>query len=147
MQLLEGEGHCFRPLRGLGNHCESREVLADSFSGCVVSRGQDRFANFPGFTDSFEDRKVLLNSRRISILKRAVGEILEGSVGSPGFSSPSGSRGSSPGALASAVSANVLGFPGRISDYSVGRLLSRKPSLVMRIGSSGGECFVRVPPS
>ena len=62
---------------------------------------------------------------------RAVCEILEGSVGSPGFSSPSGSRGSSPGALASAVSAKVLGFPGRISDYSVGRLLSRRPSLVV----------------
>ena len=141
-----GEGHCFGPLRGPENHCESREVLADSFSGCVVSMGKDRFADFPSFADSFEDRKVLLSSRRISVIKRAVCEILEGSVGSPGFSSPSGSRGSSPGALVSAVSANTLGFPGRISDYLVEHL-SRRPSLVVRRGSSGGGRFVRVPPS
>ena len=44
---------------------------------------QVRVADFPGFADSLEDRKVLLNSRRISILKGAVCEVLEDSAGPP----------------------------------------------------------------
>ena len=34
--------------------------------------GQDRLVDFPGFTDSIEDKKVLLNSRRISVLENSL---------------------------------------------------------------------------
>ena len=46
-----------RSLRGLGGQGQFSEVLADSISGCVVPRGQDRFTDFTGFADSYEDRK------------------------------------------------------------------------------------------
>ena len=62
-------------------HCrQSGEVLSFSSSVCGLFGSQDRLVNFPGFADSIEGRKVVLNSRRIYVLKRAVCEVLEGSV-------------------------------------------------------------------
>ena len=87
-----GKGQCSGTLRGLGYCSQPGEVLSGSFSDCVVSGGQDKLADFPGFADSYEDRKVLLNSRRIFILKKAVCELLEGSAGSPGLPHSSGPK-------------------------------------------------------
>ena len=56
--------------------------LASISTDCVFGN-QDRFADFQGFGDSLEDRKVLLNSRRISVLKGAVCEVLEDAARPP----------------------------------------------------------------
>ena len=72
---LLGKGQGSRPLSGAGNCCQPREV--DSISDHCLLGNKDRLADFPGFGDSLKDRKVLLNSRRISVLKGAVCEVLE----------------------------------------------------------------------
>ena len=66
--------------------------VVDSFADHRLSGDQDRVADFPGFADSLEDRKVLLNSRRISVLKGAVCEVLEGSFRPPHVVHSAGSR-------------------------------------------------------
>ena len=75
---LLGEGQGSPTLSRVGYCCEFRQVLFDFVSSDCLSGNQVRVANFPGFADSLEDRKVLLNSRRISVLKGAVCEVLEG---------------------------------------------------------------------
>ena len=70
-------------------------------------------SDFLGFADSIEDSKVLLISKRISVLKRAVCEVLEGAAGSPGLNDSSSSRGSSPPALGPVGSSCRLELPGR----------------------------------
>ena len=74
---LLGKGQGSQPLSGAGNCCQPREVDPYSISDHCLLRNQDRLADFPGLGDSLEDRKVLLNSRRISVLKGAVYEVLE----------------------------------------------------------------------
>ena len=61
----------------LGDCCQPREVYSHSLSDHCLLGNQDRLTDFPCFGDSFENRKVLLNSRRISVLKGAVCEVLE----------------------------------------------------------------------
>ena len=75
---LLGKGSGFQPLSGAGNCGQPGEVDPYSISSDYLLGNQDRLADFPGFGDSLEDRKVLLNSRRISVLKGAVCEVLEG---------------------------------------------------------------------
>ena len=72
-----GKGQGSQPLLGAGNCCQPREVDSHSISDHCLLGNQDRLADFLGFGDSFEDRKVLLNSRRISVLKGAACEVLE----------------------------------------------------------------------
>ena len=72
-----GKGQGSQPLSGAGNCCQPREVDSHSISDHCLLGNQDRLADFPGFSDSLEDRKVLLNGRRISVLKGAVCEVLE----------------------------------------------------------------------
>ena len=72
-----GKGQGSQPLSGAGNCCQPREVDSHSISDHCLLGNQDRLADFPGFGNSLEDRKVLLNSRRISVLKGAVCEVLE----------------------------------------------------------------------
>ena len=74
---LLGKGQGSQPLSGAGNCCQPREVDSHSISDHCLLGNQDRLADFPGFGDSLEDRKVLLNIRRISVLKGAVCEVLE----------------------------------------------------------------------
>ena len=74
---LLGRGQGSLPLSGAGNCCQPREVDSNSISDHCLLGNQDRLSDFPGFGDSLEDRKVLLNSRRISVLKGAVCEVLE----------------------------------------------------------------------
>ena len=52
----------------------------------IVYPGIKIESDFPGFADSFEDRKVLLSSRRISVFKGAVYEVMDGFAGSPRIS-------------------------------------------------------------
>ena len=141
-----GNGQCSGTLRGPGYCRQPGEVLSGSFSDCVVSRGQDRLADFPGFTNS-EDRKVLLNSRRISILRKAVCELWEGSAGSPGLPHSSGPKRSSPCLVASAMPKVSMGFSRRVSGHSLGRFLPGRPSLVVRRGSPRGGHFAGISPS
>ena len=82
--LAKGQGS--QPLSGAGNCCQPREVDSNSISGHYLFGNQYRLADFPGFGDSLEDRKVLLNSKRISVLKGAVCEVLEGLAGPPRLS-------------------------------------------------------------
>ena len=74
---LLGKGQGSQPLSGAGNCCQPGEVDSNSISGHYLFGNQGRLADFPGFGDSLEDRKVL-NSRRISVLKGAVCKVLEG---------------------------------------------------------------------
>ena len=74
---LLGKGQGSQPLSGAGNCWQPREVYSHSISDHCLLGNQDRLADFPGFGNSLEDRKVLLNSRRISVLKGAVCEVLE----------------------------------------------------------------------
>ena len=136
-----GEGLYSPVVRRTGNNCQSGEVIAASISSSIVSRGQDRLADFPGFADSFEDRKVLLNSRRISVLKKAVCDVLESCVGSSGLSNSPSSRWSPSSPVDSVSSEVTLGFSGRVGSGKVGRLLTERPSLVVRQGSAGRGGF------
>ena len=87
---LLGKGQGSQPLSGAGNHCQPREVDTYSISDHCLLGNQDRLAGFPGFGDSLEDRIVLLNSRRISVLKGAVCKVLESLARPPRLSvSPS----------------------------------------------------------
>ena len=72
-----GKGQGSQPLPGAGSCCQPREVDSNCISDHCLLGNQDRLADFPGFGDSLEDRKVLVNSRRISVLKGAVCEVLE----------------------------------------------------------------------
>ena len=74
-----GKGQGSQPLSGAGNCCQPREVDSNSISDHCLLGNQDRLADFSGFGDSLEDRKVLLNlnSRRISVRKGAACEVLE----------------------------------------------------------------------
>ena len=72
-----GKGQGSQPLSGAGNCCQPREVDSHSISDHCLLGNQDRLADFPGFGGSLEDRKVLLNSRRIFVLKGAVCKVLE----------------------------------------------------------------------
>ena len=83
---LLGKGQGSQPLSGAGNCCQPREVDSHSISDHCLLGNQDRLADFPGFGDSLEDRKVLINSRRISVLKGAVCEVLEGLARPPRLS-------------------------------------------------------------
>ena len=128
-----GEGHRSPVTRGFWNSSEYREIIPDSISSSVLSRGQDRLADFPCFADSFEDRKVVLNGRRISALKKAICEVLEGSARSPGLSDPSCSRWLAAGEITSVGPEVSLGLQGRVgSGGGMGRLLSERPLLVVR---------------
>ena len=53
-----------------------RSAVSPFISVDCVFKDQDRVADFPGFADSIEDRRVLLHSRRISVLNGAVCEVL-----------------------------------------------------------------------
>ena len=83
---LLGKGQGSQPLSGAGNRCKPGEVNSHSISDHYLFRNQDRLADFQGFGDSLEDRKGFLNSRRISVLKSAVCEVLEGLAGPPRLS-------------------------------------------------------------
>ena len=80
---LLGKESGSQPLSGAGNCGQPGEVDPYSISTDYLLGNQDRLAVFPGFGDSLEDRKVLLNSRRISVFKGAVCEVLEGLAGPP----------------------------------------------------------------
>ena len=57
-----GKGQGSQPLSGAGNHRQPREVDSHSISDHCLLGNQDRLADFPGFGDSLEDRKDLLNA-------------------------------------------------------------------------------------
>ena len=80
---LLGKGSGSQPLSGAGNCGQPGEVDPYSISTDNLLGNQDRLADFQGFGDSLEDRKVLLNSRRIFVLKGAVCKVLEGLAGPP----------------------------------------------------------------
>ena len=87
-----GKGSGSQPLSGAGNYGQPGKVDPYSISTDYVLGNQDRLADLPGFGDSLEDRKVLLNSRRISVLKGAVCEVLEGLTRPPRLSVSSGAE-------------------------------------------------------
>ena len=129
-------------------HCgQPGEARSFSSSVCGLFESQDRLADFPGFADSIEDRKILLNSRRISVLKRAVCEVLEGSVRSPGSSDSFGSRLSSAPEVPPISSSFGVGLCGRVRPSGLGRLLPNRSSVVVRRGSVNRLCVSGVPPS
>ena len=143
--LGKGSGSQFVP--GTGNCGQSGEINTASISGDCLSGNQDQFADFQGFSDSLEDRKVLLNSRRISVLKGAVCEVLEGSVGPLRVSDAPCSEWSALHESLATGSKVRLGFSGRGDPGSRGRPFSRRSSVVVRRGSSrrGGFLALRSP--
>ena len=122
-------------------HCEFGQVFARSVSVSGLSGDQDRVADFLGFTDSLEDRKVLLNSRRISVLKGAVCEVLEGSASPPRVFDACCSGKSLSHESSSVGSQAELGLLRRLGLDQLGLPFSRRSSVVVRRGPSRGGCF------
>ena len=130
-----GKGQGSQPLSGAGNRCQPREVETHSISDHCLLGNQDRLADFPGFGDSLEDRKVL-NSRRISVLKGAVCEVLESLARPPRLSvSPCSERPASNESF-TIGSKSRLGLSGQGYPGSLGSSFLRRPSVVFHRGSS-----------
>ena len=127
---LLGKGQGSQPLSGGGNCCQPREVDSHSISDHCLLGNQDRLADFPGFGDSLEDRKVLLNSRRISVLKGAVCKILESLARPPRLSVLPCSEWPASNESFTIVSKSRLGFSGRRYSGSLGSSFSGRPSVV-----------------
>ena len=112
------------------------EKSTNSISGHYLFGNQDRLADFPDFGDSLKDRKVLLNSKRISVLKGAVCKVLEGLAGPPRLSvSPCSKRPASNESF-TIGSKSGLGLSGRGYPGSLGSSFSGQPSVVVHRGSS-----------
>ena len=133
---LLGKGQGSQPLSGAGNCCQPREVDSHSISVHCLLGNQGRLADFPGFGDSLEDRKVLLNSRRISVLKGAVCEVLESLARPPRLSVSPCSEWPASNESSSIGSKSRLGFSGRGYPGSLGSSFSGRPSVVVHRGSS-----------
>ena len=124
---LLGKGQGSQPLSGAGNCCQPREVDSSSISDYCLPGNQDRLTDFPGFGDSLEDRKVLLNSRRISVLKGAVCKVLESLAKPPHLSVshcsewPASNESSSIGSK-SRLGFSGRGYPGSLGSFFSGRL-------------------------
>ena len=109
------------------------QVLSCAVSVDCVSRDQDRVADFPGFADSLEDRNVLLISRRISVLRGAVCEVLESPLRPPRVSDSSCSKELSSLESSSVSSQAQLGLLRRLGLHPLGR-----SSVVVSRGLSRG---------
>ena len=133
---LLGKGQGSQPLSGPGNCCQPREVDSNSISDHCLLGNQDRLADFPGFGDSLEDRKVLLNSRRISVLKGAVCEVLESLARPPRLSVSPCSEWPASNESSSVGFKSRLGFSGRGYPGSLGSSFSGRPSVVVHRRSS-----------
>ena len=120
-----GKGHGSPTLSRVGDSCQFGEVELDSISINCVPGDQDRVADFPGFADSLEDRKVLLNRRRISVLKGAVCEFLESTTGIPHVVDAPSSRWPTPNEGSTVSSQGELGLLERLCLGSLGRPLMR----------------------
>ena len=121
---LPGKGSGSQPLSGAGNCGQPGKVDSYSTSADYVLRNQDRLADFMGFGDSLEDRKVLLNSRRISVLKGAVCEVLEGLAGPPRLSVSSCAEWPASNESFTIGSKSRLGLSGRGGPGSLGSSFS-----------------------
>ena len=128
---LLGKGSGSPPLSGTGNCGQPGEVDPYSISTDYVLGNQDHLVDFPVFGDSLEDRKVLLNSRRISVLKGAVCEVLEGLTGPPRFSVSSSSEWSASNERFAIGSKSRLGFSGRGGPGSLGSSFLGRSSVVV----------------
>ena len=133
---LLGKGQSSQPLSAAGNCCQPREVDSNSISDHCLLGNQDRLADFPGFGDSLEDRKVLLNSRRISVLKGAVCEVLESLARPARLSVSPCSEWPASNESSSIGSKSRLGFSGRGYPGSLGSFFSGRPSVVVLRRSS-----------
>ena len=133
---LLGKGSSSHLLSGAGNCGQPGEVDPYSVSTDYLHGNQDQLADFQGFGDSLEDRKVLLNSRRISVLKGAVCEVLEGLAGPPHLSFLSGSEWSASNESFATGSKSRLGFSGRGGPDSPGSSFSGRSSVVVHRRSS-----------
>ena len=126
---------------GAGNCCQPREVDSRSISVHCLLWIQDKLADFPGFGDSLEDRKVL-NSRRISVLKGAVCEVLEGLARPPRLSVSPCSEWPALNESFTIGSRSRLELSGRGYPGSLGSSFSRRPLVVVHRGSSRrGDLF------
>ena len=119
----------------LGIVVNLREVDSHSISDHCLLGNQDRLADFPGFGDSLEDRKVLLNSRRISVLKGAVFEVLESLARPPRLSVSPCSEWPASNESYTIGSKSRLGFSGRGYPGSLGSSFLGRPSMVVHRGS------------
>ena len=133
---LLGKGPSSQPLSGAGNCGQPGEADPYSISTDYVLGNQDQLTDFPGFGDSLEDRKVLLNSRRIFVLKGAVCEVLEGLAGPPRLSVPSSSKWSAWNESFAIGSKSGLRFLGRGGPGSRGSSFSGRSSVVVHRGPS-----------
>ena len=133
---LLGKGSSSQPLSGAGNCGQPGKVDPYSISTDYVLGNQDQLADFQGFGGSLEDRKVLLNRKRISVLKGAVCEVLEGLAGPPRLSVSSGSEWSASNESFTIGSKSRLGFSGRGGPGSLGSSFSGRSSAVVHRRSS-----------
>ena len=130
-----GQGKSPEVMSGLRECCHSQEVFSRSISDRGLSRNQDRVADFPDFADSLKDRKVLLNGRRISVLKGAVCGLLKGVARPPRVAdTPRSGRSASDEAFQLALK--------RSWDFQDGSVLVSWDSLLGTIFSGGAQRVV-----
>ena len=134
-----GKGHGSPTPPRFGDYRKSGKIHCDPISIDCLLGDQDRVADYPGFADSLENRKVLLNSRRISVLKGAVCEALESATRSPRVVEARVSRWSTQDEGSPVISQKELGLSGRLGFRSMGWPLPRGSSVVVLRGSSRGR--------
>ena len=132
---LLGKGQGSQPLSRAGNRCQCGEVDFNSISDDYVLGNRDRLADFPGFSDSLEDRKVLLSSRRILSSKVQSAKFLRVLLGHHASVSPCSELSASNESFT--ISSKLrLGLSVRGGPGSLGSSFSERPSVVVHRRSS-----------
>ena len=79
--VLSGEGSGDPVVFSTGYSDQLREIISNSFPSFNVSGNSDRFQNFEGFSDGETRQQATSSCRRISVLRRTAGKIMNVSSG------------------------------------------------------------------
>ena len=73
-----GKGPVYSATLSRSQNCgEIRNVEADSFSGCHLSRDGDQVPDFEGFPNSRNDQEASESATRVPVLQKAISDYLE----------------------------------------------------------------------
>ena len=125
-QSLQGARDCSKPF----------QVSPSSISGCPIPRCRDRLPVFPGFSVFGARQQAVLNSRRISVLRRSSRQYLAAASRHPIVSRPSSSWRPSEGPISTTVSPPAVGSGGLVCADPVVSALPQGSSVVARPSSS-----------
>ena len=135
--LFAGKGCSIGSLPRTRDHHKFREVESDSFSDDHLPGDSHILIDFEGFPLRDPDLEVLRVGRRISILQRSTGGLMEKAAGSSGVSDTASPRRQTQDEVASTSSSGWLGFSGRVGPDPTGSFLSHGSGLVDGDRSSG----------